>query len=189
MQHFYVWGNHHCSDAGDFQEIFTDLSTNQSTLPKPLFHVIEKLDNQAISGLKDNLNFQPTLLVIIAGDNNIKEGDSIPDLIQHFIKLYETFSQYPLLEVVTCGLIPEKNPSLFESQLLNTANSRVRELQLSFTGSFVDVNGILIPEKDYYVFDDSLNPRGSRKLARLILDHILKRFPNFVKSRSRPRSK
>ena len=181
MKHLLVWGGQHCSSSSDFQMLFTRLISNCTILPKPLFHEVERLEGPSITDLWHNLDLQPTLLVIIVGDNHIREGGTVTELLQHFRHLYKALSCFPLLEVVTCGLIPEDDPTTFESKQIISANRRVKELQLSFSGSFVEVEGIF-KQEDYLLFD-YLNERGSKKLARLLVDHILKKFPNSAKLR------
>ena len=181
MKQLLVWGGQHCSSKSDFQLLFSQLITHCTVLPKPLFHEINQLESESITELWQNLDLQTTLLVIIVGDLHIREGGTVTELLQHFRHLYKTLSRFPLLDVVTCGLIPEEDPTSFESKQITLANCKIKELQSTFSGSFITVEG-LFKQEDYLLFDH-LNKQGSQKLARLVVDHIMKRFPRLAKIR------
>jgi len=168
MKNFYVWGNHHCSNSGNFQKTLDHLVSECTTLPQPLFHVIRNLNNQSICELAANLQSQPTLLVIIVGDSDIEEGIAIEKFLQYFFKLYTLFSYFPLLEVLTCGLISEQNPIF---------NSGLRQLQSEFSGSFIETEGVFTP--DDITPCQQLTDQGGRKLAHLIARNLLEHFPQY----------
>ena len=179
MKKLYVWGNHHCESQNGFQRSFTQLITDHTILPKPLFHEIESFDGLSIRNLLDNLDSEPALIIIITGDVDIREGGNEIDVFDQFDRLYYHLDVFDELKVVTCGLITEPSADEEVEHQLAVTNFRLKNLPPTPKNSFVDVER-LFDESDF-MFGDILNRQGSHKLANRLMEHLFEFFPEYAK--------
>ena len=160
----YVWGNHHCSNKKGFRDIFHQFIVRHTSLPYPAYHCDKLLNLDVINKLSSNLRSWPAVLIIIFGDSNLSSNESILQILEYFNKIYQLFSTFPNYRIITCGVIPPRNPTFLQQTRIKSLNCHLQKLQQSYGGEFMSVAEIL--SYDDYSDSKTLSYQGNIKLAR-----------------------
>jgi hypothetical protein len=177
MNKLYVWGNYHCSNISGFQDIFNELIEQCTIFPRPLFHQIDTLDKTSIAELSFNLTPDPAVLIVIAGDESLKNYELICDLKDNFNTLLNSLTRFSNIKIVTCGLIPEKQASIHSQYQSKSANHQIGLIHAQYNQMFIQTDGFF--NSLDFRSRECLNQKGSRKLARLIVTYLSTKFSNY----------
>jgi hypothetical protein len=176
MKNLYVWGNHHVGSA-NFQNQLDWRITECTSFPRPTFHQIDTLNRKSISQLRFNLDFQPSVIVIITGDDNLKKDQPVFEIVDNFKRLYQALADFSNLRILTCSLIPEKQANVHRQHQLKYANNELRKLhskpkktQLQSRPDFISLDGVF--DSLDFTSSNDLNERGSEKLAVTIFKYL-----------------
>ena len=177
MRNILVWGNHHCSNESGFQDTFDKLLELHTVFPRPMFHQIDMFSDQSITGLKENLDNGPIILVVIVGDECLVDEQPTYELIKRFESFFASLSQFPRLSLITCGLIPVKQASIYNQHKFGSANYKLRTLHSRFNQMFIPTDGTFCSLD--FKLTQCLNKRGGKKLARIIFQYLNAKFPKY----------
>ena len=174
----YVWGNHYIQ-ANGFQKEFIRYVEKLTNLEPPTFLRAETLCKNEVHLLCHQLVNIPSILIILIGDSEIENHKPIHLTINLFTYLYEKLITFHLIDLITCGFIQGKQPSVFRQSRFHAADLSLLPFS-STAGTHLLLNKVLTSPD--FESENRLNSGGENKLALTLIRHLICYFPYLAKN-------
>jgi len=174
----FVWGNHYIQTDG-FQRELTLYAEKFTYLEPPIFLHAETLSKDEVHRLCQQLINIPSILVILIGDSEIENHRPIYSIVNLFTYLYDKLITFHLIDLITCGFIQGKQPSVFRQSRFQAADLSLLPFS-STAGTHLLLNRILTSPD--FESENCLNSGGENKLALTLIRHLICYFPYLAKS-------
>ena len=173
MTSLYVWGNQHCSDKNGFRDAFCQLVARHTLFPCPSYHVDHLLNDDVIDKLSLNLTHNQAVLVVVFGDSNLANAESILQILGHFQSIFQLFQHHRNFQIIVCGPIPPRTPTPFQLTKITSLNCHLQQLAESFDRiEFIPLNDCF--GNDDYADYTYLNFQGSVKFAKILVRALIR---------------
>ena len=115
MTQLFVWGSSHCTNYRNFPDEFEAKLVHQRRYLKPIYQAKggQKIDNHLTNKIVRTIHAnksRSTVHLIILGDNNLRAGHSIRQVIYHFEQIIQAINENNDSYLIISGLIYGQHP-------------------------------------------------------------------------------